>query len=358
MMTVVQTNGALDEGAQAAIECAAHAARRYGMRAASFRAAVVGTFRQLEKYERAVHRIERRTAVLRMQPAYRVDERLQPLPHPERIKPWEIHPEVLPDRTRVVAQCPKCEGSGRVACSSCSVAGVLGRPSRGCSLCAQGWVHCQTCDKTGRVVAWLAIERSYYEQVRVHPHYLAARVHPGVTRAKDFDKPAEKYPSRLEEDTGWVAPITDLPESLEPHIDLYRDRISGTRVQSFMVAIYSITYRTAQGRGTIEVAGRVPRVLPLSNWRPLKLRAASLVIASVLFLVMVAVPPWIMGRSEIEAPLWKGLIWAVAVATLMMGLLRSESVWLVVRRHLPTRFGGLLRAPRTQGSITTTFGTR
>jgi hypothetical protein len=147
-------------------------------------------------------------------------------------------------------------------------------------------------------------------------------------------------------------------------LDLYCDRVIAARRQSFMVAVYSITYRTPQGRGTIEVAGREPRVLPLANWKPLQLRLATLAIATIVYLVAATTVPLIYGAEQSDgsrgssATFASALAWSIGLATVFVMLLKSETAWHLLRRRLPRRFGGRLRGPRMTGSVTQTFGTR
>jgi hypothetical protein len=332
-----RAQGPLTPEADAAVECAAQAARRFGMTRRGFRECVIGTSRQLEKYSRVVHRIERRTAVLRTLPASVVDpDELKPLPHPERVKPWQTDGDTLRQKTEIHAICPSC--SERRADSQ--------------------EVHsaCATCEGSGVVLAWLDIQRSFVEQVRAHPEFMAVRVHPAVLDADDFD--CAPHPGKLDEDTGWRESMHDLSESLSARLDMYCDRVLESRLQSFVVAIHSVTYRTPQGRGTIEVAGRQPRVLPLSSFRPLELRLATIGIASALYAVAAVALPLAYSRQDSALPTLPILCWAIALATAFVIFLRSDAVWHVLRRSLPRRFGGRSRHPNTTGTITQTFGTR
>jgi hypothetical protein len=114
------------------------------------------------------------------------------------------------------------------------------------------------------------------------------------------------------------------------------------RLQTFLTPIYSITYKTRQGRGTIDVAGRIPRVMPWSNFSPLGLRLV-VIGASMAIVFAAAVIVGLLLPSWDELPVSRaatGLITALALASAITALLRSRKVWRYVRRRLPIRLGG------------------
>jgi hypothetical protein len=122
---------------------------------------------------------------------------------------WSISDEDLRARTIRAEACGHCSGSGRITCVACSGSGrsrcaacngagkaygyaknnayrllnckaCRGRGSLDCS-CVAGRVACRTCEGSGRVDGWLAIERATRVDVRCDTRTLHAAALPWLT---------------------------------------------------------------------------------------------------------------------------------------------------------------------------------
>lgn len=344
-------------GLDAAIECAARAARRFGMTRHRFRRAIVGTARQLERYDRVLYRIERRGVVLRTAPVeLKSRGDYAPLPHPGRVAPWKTRSDALRAKTQVECLCPTCHGVKRSRCQFCWVSSTLSGALPGCERCRDGLVACPKCQGLGAVEAWLEVNKTVLELVRAQPDFIAKRLHPSVLDPADFDR--TNHPSQLVRDTGWTRPKRADVRAL-PGFDPYQDRILAVRRQSFIVTTYSITYRTLQGRGTVEVAGYTPRVLPLSNWKPLELRLRIAALATLLYLLGLAGVAGYHAASPAQLTTWaEPTLWALGWATLLLLTFRSRAVWSWIRRVIPPHLGGTGRSSPLGEGLTSTYGTR
>src|SRR5438105_10154573 len=80
-----------DPEAEAALQTAAGAARRFWLGRRAFRASVVAVESEIEIYRRALHRFERRTISVRMSPGGSRRE-VAPLPDPWAVDPWAVDP--------------------------------------------------------------------------------------------------------------------------------------------------------------------------------------------------------------------------------------------------------------------------
>lgn len=290
-----------------AVECAASAVRRYLISRQAFRKSVVGVTRQLQKYRRGAFTISTRRLSLRTEPTRRPnDDTLNPVPRPEDFDPWAVDAATLERETLVCAWCPDCKDEQNT--------------------------HCPTCGGSGTVHAWLAVDEQQVTRVVVGFKYIAMRVHPNVASIDDFDR--EVFPARLEEDTGWIESTDDVPTELEPELDPRCERIERLRIQTFMAPIYGVTYRLPQGRATIDIAGLSARVLPWSNFNPLKLRLVVYLASFVIALLAGAI-------ARIELPMGRSILVAVGVAAAEWVLLRSPAVWSVIKHSFPRRLGGM-----------------
>jgi hypothetical protein len=290
-----------------AVECAASAARRYVISRQAFRSGVVGVTRQLQKYRRAAFTISTRRISLRTEPTrMSPGESLNAVPHPEDHDPWAVDAASLERETLVCTSCPDCGESTDAGCP--------------------------TCGGSGTVHAWLALDECRTTRVVVGFKYIAGRVHPNVASIDDFD--CEVFPARLEDDTGWTETIDDVPTELEPELDPRCERIDRVRIQTFVAPIYSVTYRLPQGRATIEIAGLSARVLPWSNFNPLKLRLVVYVASLVIAVLAGAI-------VRLELPMGRSILVALGVAAAEWALLRSPAVWSVIKHSFPRKLGGM-----------------
>lgn len=290
-----------DPAAAAALASAARRARRHLVSRRMFRSSVTGHEVVAEAYDRVLHNIEHRRLIVRSIPGG--DGPLRPLPAPEGLDPWRVNPDTVEDDTRAVGACTNCQGTGDVSCSRCNgstwarcpycVGGKVlaqrkgrwfkncpscrGRGTQKCTSCRGGRVGCSPCNATGRITAWLTLERTIRSQVTVHPRNAAARIHRRIDKPDDFDSGA--WPTRLSVDTG-LQPSLSLPSELAPALDIRADRVIGARRQTFCTDVHRFTFTTPVGGGTVEVAGEPPIVSPSSRWTGLRTRLAlSLTIA-------------------------------------------------------------------------------
>jgi hypothetical protein len=318
----------------AALECAVRRARRFGCSERRFRQSVSRVFRQFEKYTRVAIRVRSRhcAVVTEAAPALSEHER-EALPTVAAVSERLSGGEPAGEHTSVLCRCD-CGGSPSArACGRCSGTGVL--------------------------TAWRDVPAGERVQiVVVGSGYLAARIHPDVESPDDLDTSESEFPSELVADSGWTRSRSVVPRDVEPTLDPVAEYAAAYRVQSFVAPIHSIAYRFPQGRGAIEVAGRVPQVLPWSNWNPLKLRAgfAAAVVAA---FVAACFTAWLVGQLDGLADLWAVAGVGAALAALVLLALESRSLWQVLLDILPVRWGGRRRQrlPRTAG-VTGTFATR
>jgi hypothetical protein len=295
------------EDTDVALECAALAARRYLLLRSTFRANVVGVARQLQKYRRAAFQIERRSVVLRTEPMERGSGLpLFPLPQSDNYDPWSVDVAALERDTLVSASCPDCAPDSTNDCA--------------------------TCAGTHAVHAWLSVHEEKLTRVVVGFKYIAARVHPNVGSFDDFDR--EVFPARLDGDTGWEEFTDDLPTELEPNLDPTTERIGAVRIQTFVAPIFSVTYRLPQGRATIEIAGLSGKVLPWSNFNPLKLRLVVFALCGIIALAVGAL-------ATLEFPLGRAVLVGLAAVAVQTALLRSPGIWSMIKHSFPRRLGGI-----------------
>jgi hypothetical protein len=110
----------------------------------------------------------------------------------------------------------------------------------------------------------------------------AARAHPSVASVDDFDAPPSSWPDVLAGDSG-LGPPTVLAAELRPRLDP-AERTVAARVQRLKSIVHLVESATLFGRGIVHVSGSPLTVSSVSNWRPLGLRrAAVLVTAAVSF---------------------------------------------------------------------------
>jgi hypothetical protein len=296
---------------------AADSARRYLVSRESFVQSVQGVTLQLDEYSRAAYRIVRRHVVCRSAPGPTIYG-LQPdsPTSPEGVDPWSAAASDLERTSRVLSACPSCQAEG-----------------------ARG--ECSSCGGTGTVYCWLTIREVTSVRVDVTSEYLATRLHPEVLSLEDFERNSDRYPAELESDSGWTSDFSGFPPLLQPRLDRSERVVSG-RCQVFMARTYSIAYRTPQGRGAIDVAGRFLQVLPWSNYKPLQLRLAvltssaalvtSLAIGAGVLAAYVHSPSMSAGAAALIAGLVTALGFVIAFG--------SQRVWRSVRRRLPPWLGG------------------
>jgi hypothetical protein len=284
-----------DPSAAAALASAARRARRCLVSRRMFRASVTNHEVVAETYDRVLYNIERRQLIVRKIPGG--SGSLRSLPTPEGLDPWGVNPDTVEDDTRVVAACPSCHGAGAVACPTCSgstwarcshcIGGKVfsqrkgrlfkncpycrGRGTQKCTNCRGGRVGCQHCNASGRVTAWLILDRKIRSHVTVHPRNAAARIHRWITVPDDFDSGA--WPTRLSADTG-LQPNLKLPSELALALDTLAERVVGARRQTFCTDVHKFTFTTPVGGGRVEVAGEPPVVSPSSRWTGLRTRLA------------------------------------------------------------------------------------
>jgi hypothetical protein len=357
---------------QAAVACAARAARGYSMRAKTFRASVTSVQPRTEEYWRALFLIERRDVVLRMSPGQPGADRrsLRPMPDPTQVDPWSVDSSQLERESRVVTLCPhcqgaketscaRCQGSARTRCRRCGGDGkVLGERKflkncpdcRGkgdvrCSSCRAGRVPCHVCGADGLVAAWLAVEVSTSSLVRSGPENAALHVHRDIASPKDFDAGPQRWPHRLLEDTQTVAALPDhVPAGLLPPLDARTERITQARAQRFQATVFRVNYETAFSKGFLEVSGQPPAVSRSSHTRPLQRRQAllwgtlalSLSSALLFWRAYASVHPWFSLHGAGEAVFWLSLL-AAALASLSVA-----RITLPHRTHTPARIWGPL----------------
>lgn len=352
-----------------AVEVAAKEARKFGVSARAFRRSVTEARVSEECYTRVAWRIERRGVGLRTEPAAGVKKHeLSPLPDPGRIDPWAVDRGRLVAESRVAASCPTCagekaiacpvcDGTTRARCRACNGSGrevgqrgmrncstCRGRGDSRCHSCTRGKVRCDTCDGHGAVYAWLDGEARVREEVTVEPEAVARRVHADVAAPRDFDRAPQSLPARLLGDTGWCDPAGSLPPPLAPRIDARFERVVASRRQELAIAVFAIGYESVLAAGTIFVNERDGRILPTSDWRPLRWRFVAAVVTFLLGgLVAVSMTIAYLTRDVWfghygHAGLVAGLGWLAAAlwALALPGLLLTPRARSVLSTWLPT----------------------
>lgn len=284
-----------DPASAAALASAARAARRFLVSRRMFRASVTGHEVSSESYDRVLYSIEHRQLGVRVTPGG--NGPLRPLPSAVGLDAWSVNADTVEDDTRVVAACRGCAGSGEVACPTChgsthascshcfggqvfsrqkgrvfkNCPHCRGRGTQRCTNCRGGRVGCQDCNATGRVTAWLTLERRLRSQVTVYPRNAAAGVHRWIDVPDDFDSAA--WPNRLSADTG-VQPSLKVPGELAPVLDAGAERVVAARRQTFCTDVHRFAFGTPVGGGRIDVAGEPPMVSSSSRWAGLYTRLA------------------------------------------------------------------------------------
>jgi hypothetical protein len=293
-----------------------------------FRASVTSHAVVAETYDRVLYNIEHRRLVVRSVPGG--NGPLRPLPQPGGLDPWRVNPDTVEDDTRAVVACPNCHATGEVACPRCNgstwarcpycISGKVfaqrkgrvfkncphcrGRGTQKCTSCRAGRVECSPCNATGRITAWLALERVFRAQVTVHPVNAASRIHRQIDKPDNFDSGA--WPTRLSADSG-LQPSLNVPGKLAPTLDVRAERVIGARRQTFCTDVHKFTFTTSVGGGTVEVAGEPPVVSPSSRWTGLRTRVAlafAIVLlgawgTAALHRVYVAQHPWYAAHGDV-----------------------------------------------------------
>lgn len=350
-----------DPLAAAALASAARGARRYLVSRRMFHASVTHHEVAAETYDRVLYSIEHRQLIVRQTPGG--SGPLRALPTPAGLDPWAMNPDTIEDDTRVVAACPACDGGGELACPTCKgstwarcshcIGGKVlaqqkgrllkncpycrGRGTQKCTNCRSGRVSCPQCSASGRVTAWLVLDRRFRSTVTVHPRNAAARIHRRIDNPDDFD--SGSWPTRLTADTGLQRSL-NVPGELQPIIDARGERVIGARQQTFGTDVHRFTFATPVGGGTVEVAGEPPVVSPSSRWRGLRTRLvlSSALAASGIWGVVslhndyVAQHVWYARHGD-AAPLvgfgiGASLLVAVALALLLVA--RNARSWFAV----------------------------
>ncbi len=238
---------------ETALDRAAARAWRYGVTPGTSRRLVTKTSDYVDTYSRALHIVERRQIMLRTVPAPKRARLRGPLPNPRTPDPWQVDPATIEDETRIIASCPRCNGSERVACPPCDGRGEIrcggcsgsgrvrgtnrmknctvcrGRGTNGCSNCrSTGQVDCPECDASGKVEGWLSLTQTILQPVEVHPMGAAAQVHRRVDDPDDFDRSDTWVNSLVADDRE----VDTFDDHLQPALDRRADRILSTRVLS------------------------------------------------------------------------------------------------------------------------------
>ncbi len=232
-----------------------------------------------DQYARALHEIERRTLQRKTAPAYDSKASEVRRPPSTQVDPWSVDPATI-EQQRVVCQCPDCLGEKRVNCNACEgttrarcaqcagggrVHGQRGKncPScrgtgeRKCSECRGGLAPCVTCDKIGRVEAWLTLTREVRRVVCTGGAAAGIGVHGAFNQPDNFDAPSVWPADCVDDRTG---PSLELPGALAPALDPTTDRIRRSRIQVFATRVGRVELPTLLGTAVLEVSGREPAV--------------------------------------------------------------------------------------------------
>jgi hypothetical protein len=289
------------------------------------------------------------------------------LPDPRTVDPWAVDPKTVPGDTRRVATCPTCAGAKKVYCSPCVGSGRLrcnyclgtgrsfgkkglkqcpgcrGRGDRDCPNCTNGLHGCPSCDKLGRVIAWIEVTIQRKGTVCVLADVDIEQAHADLRQVYDFDRPASELATDLLADTGWRAVNSgwQLPRDLVPRLDLRTQRAIGIRVQSLCASTTRFTYSTRLATGTAELAGHSARFIEGRELAPLRTRAMlGLGAGAVTFISGLLVRRSYMSRSDWFSDHGYGdqllaltVLGATAAALLTLGLClpkraRSRTRWL------------------------------
>ena len=345
-----------------ALGAASRWAARYALLPGTFARLVTSVTVAQERYARAVHHVERRAIAVRALPAYQSkarDVRAFAVPR----DPWSVDPNTIESESRCVTTCPSCDGDKRVRCGTCAgraelrcgqcagtgrvmgqrgtknCPGCRGRGVRKCSECRAGLVGCVTCDRLGRVEAWLTVERSARLEVCVHGSATAIAVHERVRDAADFDARAT-WPAQLEVDH--ELPVEQIDVALLPELDALADRVLRSRVQAFESRVARVTFQTALGAGVVELAG-APFVVARADAAPLVRRwalAATLMLAGSLvavasFAMYEAQHRWFAAHGSGGMLFLTAMAAAFAAAVAGLGLALGRRGWNVLGTGLP-----------------------
>jgi len=344
---------------EAAILCASQAARRYLLSSMTFRRSLTSVAYSREIYERALHSVEHRAVTRRLTPASssRACE-TGPLPEPSDVDPWAVDLDKIEQDSRVVAECPGCLGSKRMTCPDCGgstrvrcgncggrgrVSGQRGmkncpdcraKGDRKCVNCRSGKIECTLCLATGRVEAWLVIQRVTLQRVCIHSQSPASEVHSELDSPQDFDSDPTEWRNELLSDSGVLLNTSSLPHALLPVLDTRSERILSSRVQKFASHVFRLRYATALSEGELAVAGQPPSLAASSNWKPLVARRRVILgLGSLLTFGAFAATatyhfrhPWFARYGSGRLILLLTLLTAMsAVAACAMGLLASKA---------------------------------
>lgn len=199
---------------------------------------------------------------------------------PHRFDPWQEHRETLFARTRQIITCPRCagarkgtcptcQGDARVRCPTCggdgrgisprsgqpiSCAACRGDGQRSCPDCRQGRVDCRGCEGRGKVVRWLEIEESSFEDVVTTPPNALADALAGAS----FDLPPNQLPLVPKEI--WQGHPAELPAAWRPlaqpllarHQNRH-DRLHHIDCQRFEGEIATVGYHLLGRAAAVEV---------------------------------------------------------------------------------------------------------
>ncbi len=344
------------------VEIAARASSKHGLSEGVFRDSVLSVRDDVDGYERALHTIERRTVVRRTRPGPGRSADLRTLPSADSVDPWTVDVRSLPDKTRVVGWCPSCLGSGATKCSACRGAGktkcprcdatgvdasgaecrqCAGQKKLPCGACRGGKIDCGECKGAGEVEAWLEVERETRSTVCVHPMGAAARAHPRVSEAADFDTEPSKWPDIMVEDTG-VRPPGELVAGIAPKL-ASSERVVKTRTQRFQSLAFAVTYGTALSTGVVHVGGAPLEVSLASDWRPASLRRAVVAVGALVMLAVAALGstsftashPWYSRMGHGPALLALACVTALVGAALLSGLTLTSRARTPLRVMVP-----------------------
>lgn len=273
----------------AAVETLAGVAWRFFVTPRQLRASVVEVVSTGYAYARALHTIERREIVLRVEPSAGRDDAHSPLPDPTAVDPWTADPDELPSSSACLCRCERCRGSGEADCvcggtktRPCDECGGTGhvagqrsntkqcprcraRGTRRCTECVKGIAACAQCAGRGQVRAWLQLRVRRLSQVRAHPK-AATSTHSRLLEAGDFD--AGTWPFELVDDD-MTQLDADLELELRADIDVRTDRVVSSRVQTFDARAVRVTYATKHATGKVVLVGEPLRFAARPSLRPM-----------------------------------------------------------------------------------------